>query len=188
MDNKLNPHPDIPLDLPTGERIQAAIDHYGEQVVEQKAIALLRGENAGKDFLLYAGGRHGLGILDGAPPLYWPELWGARALLFVWDDSATPHVLAGLSNRAWRVREMCLRVVQERNIPAVSDIVRLTTDDNSRVRAAALRALAEQGSAEHQSIIARRFSDPDKSVRPVAQQARDRLAARLAAQASDQPE
>lgn len=181
MDNKLNPHPDIPLDLPTGERIHAAVEHYSEQVVEQKAIALLRGENAGKDFLLYAGGRHGLGILDGAPPLYWPELWGARALLFVWDDAATPHVIAGLSNRAWRVREMCLRVVQERNLPAIEEIVRLTNDENSRVRAAALRALADQGTAEHQSVIARHFSDRDKSVRPVAQQARDTLAARVKA-------
>lgn len=185
MDNKLNPHPDIPLDLPTGERIQAAIAHYGEQVVEQKAIALLRGENAGKDFLLYAGGRHGLGILDGAPPLYWPELWGARALLFVWDDSATSPIMAGLRNRAWRVREMCLRVVLERNLPAISELVRLAKDDNSRVRAAALRALAEQGSAEHQSTIAQHFSDPDKSVRPVAQQARDTLAARVKAAATE---
>lgn len=181
MDNKLNPHPDIPIDLPTGERLQYAIRHYGEQVVEQKAIALLRGENAGKDFLLYAGGRHGLGILDGAPPLYWPELWGARALLFVWDDSAAPLVIAGLSDRAWRVREMCARVVLERNLPAASELVRLTTDENPRVRSAALRALAAQGTAEHHSTIAQRFSDPDKSVRPVAQQARDTLRARLEA-------
>lgn len=183
MDKKLNPHPDIPIDLPTGERLRAAVAHYGEQVVEQKAIALLRGENAGKDFLLYAGGRHGLGILDGAPALYWPELWGARALLYVWDDSATPHVMAGLKDRAWRVREMCLRVVLERNLPAVPELVRLTSDENARVRTAALRALAAQGGPEHHATIAQRFSDPDKSVRPVAQQARDTLAARLSAEA-----
>ncbi|SDD11507.1 hypothetical protein SAMN05216410_2869 [Sanguibacter gelidistatuariae] len=184
MDNKLNPHPDIPLDLPTGERIQAAIAHYSEQVVEQKAIALLRGDNAGKDFLLYAGGRHGLGILDGAPPLYWPELWGARALLYVWDDSAAPYVIAGLGDRAWRVREMCARVVLERDIPAASELVRLAADENARVRSAALRALAAQGTAEHQSTIAQHFSDRDKSVRPIAQQARDTLAARLNARSA----
>ncbi len=180
MDKKLNHHPDIPLDLPTGERLRAAVEHYGAQTVEQRAIALLRGENAGKDFLLYAGGRHGLGILDGAPALYWPELWGARALLHVWDDSATEPVLAGLRNRAWRVREMCLRVVLERNLPALDEIVALTDDTNARVRSAALRALAAQGGAEHQAVIARHFSDRDKAVRPVAQQARDTLAARLA--------
>lgn len=180
MDKKLSPHPDIPVDLPTGERLRAAVEHYGAQAVEQRAIALLRGENAGKDFLLYAGGRHGLGILEGAPALYWPELWGARALLHVWDDSATEAVLAGLRNRAWRVREMCLRVVLERNLPAIDEIVALTDDTNARVRSAALRALAAQGGAEHQAVIARHFSDRDKAVRPVAQQARDALAARLA--------
>ncbi|QIK84477.1 HEAT repeat domain-containing protein [Sanguibacter sp. HDW7] len=181
MDKKLNPHPDIPLDLPTGERIAAAVAHYGAQAVEQKAAKLLRGENAGKDFLLYAGGRHGLGILDGAPALYWPELWGARTLLFVWDDSVMPDVLAGLQNRSWRVREMCLRVVLERDLPALSDVVALTNDENPRVRAAALRALAAQGSEEHHAVIAQHFSDRDKTVRPVAQQARDTLTARLAA-------
>lgn len=93
--------------------------------------------------------------------------------------------MAGLRNRAWRVREMCLRVVLERNLPAISELVRLAKDDNSRVRAAALRALAEQGSAEHQSTIAQHFSDPDKSVRPVAQQARDTLAARVKAAATE---
>lgn len=182
MEKKLNPHPDIPLDLPTGERLRAAVEHYGEQAVEQKAIALLRGDNAGKDFLLYAGGRHGLGILDGAPPLYWPELWGARSLLYVWDESAAPLIVAGLSNQAWRVREMCARVVLERGIPAVPELVRLANDENARVRSAALRALAAQGTAEHHSVIAQHFSDRDKSVRPVAQQARDTLNARLAAE------
>ena len=181
MEKKLNPNPHIPLDLPTGERLRAAVDHYGEDKVVASAIALLRGENAGKDFLLYAGGRHGLGILDGAPPLYWPELWGARALLHVWDDSAAPLVLTGLSNQAWRVREMCLRVVLERGIPALDDLVRLTDDENARVRSAALRALAQQGGAEHHAVIARHFSDRDKTVRPVAQQARDTLSSRLAA-------
>ncbi|WP_066461958.1 HEAT repeat domain-containing protein [Sanguibacter suarezii] len=181
MDNKLNPHPDIPIDLPTGERIAIAVEHYGEEAVARKAITLLRGENAGKDFLLYAGGRHGLGILEGAPALYWPELWGARTLLHVWDEAAAPDVVTGLKNRAWRVREMCARVVLERDIPAAAELVRLASDENPRVRAAALRALAAQGTAEHQSVIAQHFSDRDKSVRPVAQQARDTLAARLKA-------
>jgi len=181
MDTKLSHHPDIPVDLPTGERLRAAVAHYGEPEVLRRSLALLRGENAGKDFLLYAGGRHGLGILEGAPALYWPELWGARALLFVWDASAADDVRAGLGNRAWRVREMCLRVVLEREVPALDEIVALTDDANARVRSAALRALAAQGGAEHQAIVARHFSDRDKAVRPVAQQARDALAARLAA-------
>jgi len=179
MDTKLNHHPDIPVDLPTGERLRAAVAHYGEPEVLRRAVALLRGENVGKDFLLYAGGRHGLGILEGAPALYWPELWGARALLFVWDASAADDVRAGLDNRAWRVREMCLRVVLERDVPALEQIVGLTDDANARVRSAALRALAAQGGAEHLAVVARHFSDRDRAVRPVAQQARDTLTSRL---------
>ncbi|MGP7960037.1 HEAT repeat domain-containing protein [Sanguibacter sp. A247] len=182
MDTQLSHHPDIPVDLPTGERIAAAVAHYGESDVVQRALALLRGENAGKDFLLYAGGRHARGILNGAPALYWPELWGARAFLHVWDDAAADEIVAALGNQAWRVREICLRVVLERGVPALGAIVLLTDDKNARVRSAALRALAAQGSSEHQAIIARHFSDRDRAVRPVAQQARDALAARLAGQ------
>ena len=69
MSNKLTPHPGIPIERPTDERIQAAVDHYGESAVIDSTIALLRAKNAGKDFLLYAGGRHALGILEGAPAL-----------------------------------------------------------------------------------------------------------------------
>lgn len=180
MANKLNPHPDIPLDRPTGERIAAAITHYGEESVVKNAVALLRGNNAGKDFLLYAGGRHALGILDGAPTLYWPELWGARALLHVWDDSAAPYIVVGLGNQAWRIREMCARVVQLRDLQTAPKLVRLTTDENARVRVAALHALAAQGTAENMDTITQRLRDADKTVRQAAQQARDALTARLA--------
>ncbi|MCY7288044.1 MAG: HEAT repeat domain-containing protein, partial [Cryobacterium sp.] len=102
MPNKLEPHPDLPIDLPTAERIHAAVAHYGEQTVIDNAVALLRAKNAGKDFLLYAGGRHALGILEGAPALYWPELWGARALLYVWGETAAPYIVVGMNNQAWR--------------------------------------------------------------------------------------
>lgn len=186
MSNKLNPHPDIPLDLPTGERIAAAVEHYGENVVAQNAVALLRAKNAGKDFLLYAGGRHALGILDGAPALYWPELWGARALLHVWDDSAAPYVVVGLGNQAWRVREMTAKVVLLRDLQVAPKLVRLTTDENPRVRAAALHALAAQGTAEHMPTIEQRLRDSEKSVRQAAQQSRDVLRERIK-QSGDAP-
>lgn len=179
MSDKLIPHPDLPLDLPTAQRIQAAVDHYGEQAVVENAIAILRGENAGKDFLLYAGGRHALGILNGAPALYWPELWGARALLHVWGESAAPNIVAGLGNQAWRVREMCARVIQLRELDAAPQLVAACNDDVPRVRAAAVRALAAQGSGQHMDAIEHLLGDPDKEVRRTAQQSRDALSKRL---------
>ena len=178
MPNKLDPHPDLPIDLPTAERIHAAVEHYGEQTVIDNSIALLRAKNAGKDFLLYAGGRHALGILEGAPALYWPELWGARALLYVWGEAAAPYVVVGLTNQAWRVREMCARVIMLRELQVAPKLVLLTTDEVPRVRAAALHALAAQGTADHLATIVQRLRDPDKEVRRAAQQARDILAGR----------
>jgi hypothetical protein len=180
MQNKLTPHPEIPLDLPTDERIQAAVAHYGEQAVIDNSIALLRAKNAGKDFLLYAGGRHALGILEGAPALYWPELWGARALLHVWGEGAAPYIVVGLGNQAWRVREMCAKVILLRDLQVAPKLVRATTDETPRVRSAALHALAAQGTAEHLPTIEQRLRDSDKEVRRAAQQARDVLTARLA--------
>ena len=179
MHNKLTPHPDLPIDLPTAERLNAAIAHYGETAVIDNSIALLRGKNAGKDFLMYAGGRHALGILDGAPALYWPELWGARAFLHVWNESAAPYIVVGLSNQAWRVREMCAKVVLLRDLQVVPKLVRLTTDEIPRVRAAALHALAAQGTPENFDTIAVRLRDPEKDVRRAAQQARDAISKRL---------
>ncbi|MET1019603.1 MAG: HEAT repeat domain-containing protein, partial [Microterricola sp.] len=85
----------------------------------------------------------------------------------------------GLGNQAWRVREMCAKVVLLRDLQVAPKLVRLTTDENPRVRAAALHALAAQGTDEHVETIAQRLRDPEKSVRQAAQQARDVLRERL---------
>lgn len=175
-----SPLPEVPIDLPVAERVQAAIERYGEADVVDRAIALLDGGNAGEDFLLYVGGRHARGLLDGAPALYWPELWGARALLHAWDPKAGSAVLAGLDNQAWRVREMCARVSLARSLNVAAKLAELTDDESPRVRVAALRALAAVGAAEHEPVLAAHLRDADKDVRRAAQQARDQLAARLA--------
>jgi len=179
MHTHSSPLPDIPVDLPTSERLAAAIARYGEAEVVDRAIALLDGRNAGEDFLLYVGGRHAQGLLDGAPALYWPELWGARALLHAWDPKAGTAVLAGLDNQAWRVREMCAKVSLARRLNVAPKLMELIEDEVPRVRVAALRALAAVGTAEHTEVIAARLRDPDKDVRRAAQQSRDELAASL---------
>jgi|GEM_PF-5363400 len=77
----------VQIDDSPGDRITAAVARFGEQVVVDRCSSLLMGGNEGEEFLLIVGGRHAQGVLDGAPPLYWPEVWGARALTFVWADS-----------------------------------------------------------------------------------------------------
>ncbi|KFF58906.1 hypothetical protein JF66_15070 [Cryobacterium sp. MLB-32] len=169
----------VPVDLPIADRLAAAVKRYGEPAVIERSIALLKGENAGEDFLLYVGGEHAQGILDGAPSVYWPELWGARALMYVWSETANEAVIGGLDNQSWRVREMCAKVILQRKLHALKRLVRLTTDEVPRVRAAAVHALAALGTAEHLPTIVQRLRDPDVEVRRAAQQSRDALTARL---------
>jgi hypothetical protein len=152
------------------ERIQAAVDSEGETSVVLRARSLLEGGYEGEEFLRVVGGPHADGILAGAPSLYWPELWGARALNYVWSDAAAPAVIAGLGNQAWRVREMCAKVAALRGITAPQALTALVTDDHARVRAAAARALAATGDATTQDTLESLLRDPDKEVRRTAQQ------------------
>jgi hypothetical protein len=169
----------IPLDASPAARIAAAIDVFGEAVVAERAAGLLAGSNEGEEFLLWVGGQHAQGILDGAPALYWPEVWGARALLFAWDDTATDTVEKGLSNQAWRVREMCCRVAIERALAVQDAVAPLLEDSVARVRAGAARLIATIGSAEQVAQIKPLLRDSDIEVRRAAggalKQATERL-------------
>ena len=169
----------VDLDASPGDRIALAIEHFGEQTVADRAASLLGGNNEGEEFLLWVGGRHAQGILDGAPALYWPEVWGARALLYAWDDSVAPAVRAGLGNQAWRVREMCCKVVAARELGFAEDVARLSIDGTPRVRASAARALGLVGEYEQADVLKKLVKDPDIDVRRQAGPALERLSERL---------
>jgi len=172
---------DVPVDLPIEARIAAAVKLYGEPTVVLRSVSLIAGNNEGEDFLLFVGGEHARGILEGAPVLYWPELWGTRALLYVWNDSATMAVAAALGNQAWRVREMATRVVAARGLDCVPAVVALLTDDVARVRAAAARALGAIGALEQVDDIRPLLKDAEIEVRRGAQQGIDALRSRFPA-------
>jgi HEAT repeat protein len=155
----------VPLDASPGDRIALAIKRFGEQDVADRAAALLNGNNEGEEFLLWVGGRHAQGILDGAPALYWPEVWGARTLLYAWDAPAGTVVRHSLSNQAWRVREMCCRVVAARDLPFGAELLPLLTDEVARVRANAARALGVVGDYEQAIEVKRLLKDPEVDVR-----------------------
>lgn len=167
---------EIRLEDPLATRIARAVGRYGEDGLVKRALGLLGGRNEGEDVLLYLGGRHARGILDGAPALYWPEVWGARALLHVWDDSAASAVLDGTQNQAWRVREMCLKVCAMRQLGDTGTLKRRLTDENSRVRAAAAHALAAVGKADDLPLLEPLLRDPEKDVRRAAGEAQKALA------------
>lgn len=171
--------PQVPLDESPGARLAIAVDHFGEAVVADRAAALLDGANEGEEFLLWVGGRHAQGILDGAPALYWPEVWGARALLYSWHESVMGSVERGLGNQAWRVREMCGKVVAQRELPLPDGVLPLLTDEVPRVRAVAARALGSIGEYEHVVPVRALLTDPEVEVRRAAGNAVRAAAVRL---------
>ncbi|UNK69849.1 HEAT repeat domain-containing protein [Microbacterium sp. H1-D42] len=179
-----NPHAtssdgSLPDSIPLAQRIESAVELDGESEVVTRALSLMAGNNEGDSFLILVGGEHAQGILDGAPPLYWPELWGTRTLLYAWDESAAPAVIRALGNPAWRVREMAARVIAARDLPAVAELTALITDDTPRVRIAAARALGAVGTMDDLDSIRTLLKDPLVEVRRGAQQARDALRARF---------
>jgi hypothetical protein len=172
--------PDVPVYLPIEKRIAAAVKDQGEAAVVLRAVSLIAGNNEGDEFLLVVGGEHARGILDGAPVLYWPELWGTRALLYVWNDTAVQAVTAALHNQAWRVREMAARVAAARGLDVAPTLIGTLADETPRVRAAAARALGALGSLEAVDDIRPLLTDPDIDVRRGAQQGIDGIRSRLA--------
>jgi len=169
----------VQIDDSPGDRIITAVERLGEQVVVDRCASLLMGGNEGDEFLLIVGGRHAQGVLDGAPPLYWPEVWGARALTFVWADSAASAVHRGLGDQAWRVREMCARVVFIRGLAEQETLCHMLADDVARVRGAAARALGEVGDIGHLAALTPLLKDDEKEVRRSAHDAMVRLEKRI---------
>lgn len=169
------------VDLPIEKRLAAAVELYGESAVVRRSISLLAGNNEGEEFLLFVGGEHARGILDGAPVLYWPELWGTRALLYVWDESAAAAAAAAIGNQAWRVREMGARVAAARELPLSGAVAGLLTDEVARVRASAARSLGAIGSRDEIERIRPLLKDPEIDVRRGAQQGIDHLRKRFPA-------
>lgn len=75
-------------------------------------------------------------------PDYWLRVWAARGLLYAWHGSARPAIVSALTDDAWRVREMTLRVVAERGIKVKRlRIQEMLEDPSARVRAAAARTM-----------------------------------------------
>ena len=169
----------VPLDASPGDRVALAIERFGERDVADRAAALLTGTNEGEEFLLWVGGKHAQGILDGAPALYWPEVWGARTLLYAWDEPAGAVVRSGLANQAWRVREMCCKVVTTHELPFTAELVTLLTDETPRVRAQAARALGKVGEYEDALEVKKLLKDPEIDVRREAGGALKLFAQRL---------
>jgi HEAT repeat protein len=166
-----------------------SVDDYGIHAVVDMCLALLDGNT---DYellplpLSYLGGAHAVSALERDPQLaargqdFWPRVWAARGLRYVWLSYAEPGVVAALPDPAWRVREMAAKVVAQRELASAADaLVPLLTGGTPRVRVAAIRAIGLVGRYEHAEILARLEAD-ETTVRIALGAARRRLRLRLA--------
>jgi HEAT repeat protein len=107
-------------------------------------IDLLRERRLDPDLVIALAGPPGRSLLAVPDDTsdYWYRVWGARGLLWVWEDSALPAILAACNDDAWRVREMALKVIGRHRLGDALDAVSLlVTDPVPRVRSAARRTL-----------------------------------------------
>jgi HEAT repeat protein len=107
-------------------------------------VRLIRTGEGDATLILALGGPAAGRFLDGSDRSdhYWLRVWGARGLLWAWDDTAADVIPAALTDEAWRVREMAAKVAAKHLVgdalPVLSD---LRDDPVQRVRAAADRAV-----------------------------------------------
>jgi hypothetical protein len=128
------------------ESVEAECRRRGTPGVVAGCAGLLRREPADDELVLAIGGPAARAILDGGQQ-YWLRVWGARALLYAWDEGLAGPVLdavtAALADESWRVREMAAKVIARRRLGAALAAVAALQDDHvPRVRSAAARAIA----------------------------------------------
>jgi len=111
---------------------------------------------------------------------YWVRTWGARGLLYVWDDGATDAVVTGLADPHWRPAEMCLKVTARHEVAGTGDgAAALLTHDLPRVRSQALRALALVGDTSHIEPVRDATRDIHPEVRLQATRTLEQMSGRM---------
>lgn len=128
------------------ESIHAECARRGTDAVVAGCIELLRGGESDEGLLLALAGPGTARVLNGTygggGGRYWLRVWGARGLLWAWDDAASAAVIEALDDESWRVREMAAKVVARHLVgDALAVVDELTSDPTPRVRAAATRAV-----------------------------------------------
>lgn len=125
------------------QSIEAACASRGRDPIVDACVSLLRGEDVDPSLLRVLGGPRADRDSDSPAHAALLRTWGARGLLWNWDDRALPQICAAMTDEAWRVREMAAKVVARHLLGDAAPCVAALCDDPvPRVRAAAARALA----------------------------------------------
>jgi hypothetical protein len=132
-------------ELTPRQSVELECARRGTAQVVSGCIALLRGQDVDDNLIIALGGPASGYVLDDGPRQrnqYWRRVWGARGLLYAWEDRAADAIVEALDDEHWRVREMAAKVVARHKIDAALDLVAGLRDDPvPRVRAAAHRAV-----------------------------------------------
>lgn len=170
------------------EWVTEACARHGEETVLLRSAALLGGTDpadVGLDLDLIGGPGGGRMVAESGVT-YFPRVWAARAMRYVWLEGtaacteAESALVQGLGDEHWRVREMCAKVIGLHEVGAAADaLVPLLSDDLPRVQAAAVAALGMVGEHEHIGDVEAALDDPDPTVARAAERALARLRYRL---------
>lgn len=176
--------PPVPAEMSVSQRIRRLGSLVGERELVRVCAALLGGADPHDhpDHVAWlAGHRASVDELrESGWKDYWFRTWGARGLLYVWDDLAATDVVAGLDDPDWRPAEMCLKVAARHEVgPAGPGAARLAGHPLPRVRVTALRALGRVGDTEHVDVVRVGLDDPEEEVRRAAALALEAMVARL---------
>jgi HEAT repeat protein len=131
------------------QSVEQECGRRGTAEVVAGCVTLLEGGDADYDLVYAIGGPAADPVLGPHPrrdQRYFLRVWGARALLYAWDDGAQERtaaaLVAALADESWRVREMAAKVVARRKLgDALAAVAGLRGDPVPRVRAAAERAV-----------------------------------------------
>jgi hypothetical protein len=131
--------------LTPAESIKLECGRRGQDAVVDGCIRLMRGESVDVPLVEALAGPASGVVLDYEPgdeKRYWLRVWGARGLLWAWDDRAVDAIRDGLEDPHWRVREMSAKVIAKHAVGDLLEAVAEVRDDPvPRVRSAATRAV-----------------------------------------------
>jgi HEAT repeat protein len=132
-------------DLTPRQSVELECARRGRGPVIAGCVALLRGQDVDDNLIIALGGPAARVVLDDGPRQrnqYWRRVWGARGLLYAFDEQATEAIVAALGDEHWRVREMAAKVIAKHKIgAALAPVADLRDDPVPRVRTAAERAV-----------------------------------------------
>ncbi|HEY2315721.1 MAG TPA: HEAT repeat domain-containing protein [Streptosporangiaceae bacterium] len=132
-------------ELTPRQSVEMECARRGRLAMIDGCVALLCGRDVDDNLIMALGGPAGRTVIHDGPAQrnqYWRRVWGARGLMYAFDERAEAAIIEALRDEHWRVREMAAKVIARHKIgAAMTAVARLRDDPVPRVRAAGERAV-----------------------------------------------